>query len=161
MDFSMITKEYIYTHHFESDGLFSQKAVEVENISYRLHKGDVLPTRLSESPNKLRQEFAKIFFDRFNGSYDKLQAKTGISENAMRKYLRKEKGRNITRMAVAKFSVGIPLVIEEADRLFRLEGHSLEPESKLLDAIVVDALQCGDDIGAFYETCEELGIKVD
>ena len=51
------------------------------------------------------------------------------------------------------------LSIDEADKLFRLEGHSLEPESALLDAIVVDALKCGDDIGTFYATCDELNIK--
>ena len=80
----------------------------------------------------------------------------------MRKYIRgnlKEKGRNISRMAIAKICVGIPLSVDEADKLFRLEGHSLEPESALLDAIVVDALKCGDDIGSFYATCEELNIK--
>jgi len=77
----------------------------------------------------------------------------------MRKYLRREKGRNISRMAVAKICVGIPLSLDEADNLFCLEGHSLEPENAILDAIVVDALKCGDDIKTFYETCEEFKIK--
>ncbi|HCB94106.1 MAG TPA: hypothetical protein DEP57_09955, partial [Selenomonas sp.] len=84
------------------------------------------------------------------------------TEDAMRKYIRgnlKEKGRNISRMAIAKICVGIPLSLDEADNLFRLEGHSLEPESALLDAIVVDALNCGDNIKTFYETCSEFKIK--
>ena len=47
----------------------------------------------------------------------------------MRKYIRgnlKEKGRNISRMAIAKICVGITLSVDEADKLFRLEGHSLK-----------------------------------
>lgn len=62
-------------------------------------------------------------------------------------------------MAIAKISVGIPLSIKESNDLFIMEGHSLEPENNLLDAIVVDALQCGDDISIFLETCEEFGIR--
>ena len=158
MDFSMITKEYIRTHNFVTDGLSYRE--RTENVSYRLHPEDALPVALAESSNKLRQEFVKIFYDRFKGSYAKLQTSTGITEDAMRKYLRKEKGRPITRIAVAKLVVGIHLSIEEADKLFRLEGHSLEPESSLLDAIVVDALNCGDDIDIFYDTCDELKIKI-
>ena len=49
---------------------------------------------------------------------------------------------------------------EEANELFCLQGHSLEPVHGLFDAIVVDALQCGDDIFTFYETCAEFGIKI-
>ena len=108
------------------------------------------------------KEFVNLFYNHFDGNFAKLEARTGITEDAMRKYLRgnlKNKGRNISRMAVAKICVGIPLSLDEADKLFRLEGHSLEPESALLDAIVVDALNCGDDIEAFYATCAELKIK--
>ena len=158
VDFSLITKEYIRTHKFVTDGVSYRGTTK--DVSYRLYPGDALPVALAESANKLRQAFVKIFHDRFKGSYAKLHTSTGITEDAMRKYIRKEKGRPITRMAVAKLAVGIHLSIEEADKLFRLEGHSLEPESSLLDAIVVDALNCGDDIDIFYDTCEELKIKI-
>ena len=160
MDFSMITKEYIRNHDFDSDGISFRDTAE--DVSYRLHQGDALPTALAQNSTKLRKEFINLFHHHFNGNFVKLETRTGITENAMRKYIRgnlKEKGRNISRMAIAKICVGIPLSVDEADKLFRLEGHSLEPESALLDAIVVDALKCGDDIGSFYATCEELNIK--
>lgn len=160
MDFSMITKDYIRTHDFASDGLSCHAATE--KMSYRLQQGDPLPLTLAQNPTELRKKFLRLFQDHFDGNFANLEARTGITEYAMRKYLRgnlKENGRNISRMAVAKICVGIPLSIDEADKLFRLEGHSLEPESALLDAIVVDALKCGDDIGTFYATCEELNIK--
>ena len=158
VDFSLITKEYIRTHNFVMDG--GSYRGKTKDVSYRLHQGEALPVALAESSNKLRQAFVKIFHDRFKGSYAKLHTSTGITEDAMRKYIRKEKGRPITRMAVAKLAVGIHLSIEEADKLFRLEGHSLEPESSLLNAIVVGALNWGDDIDIFYDTCEEFKIKI-
>ena len=157
MDFSMITKEYIRKHDFKYDGILFRD--NEENVSYRLHPGDALPTVLAQNSTKLRKEFGKLFYDCFDGNFAKLQTRTGITEDAMRKYLRREKGRNISRMAVAKICVGIPLSLDEADNLFCLEGHSLEPENAILDAIVVDALKCGDDIKTFYETCEEFKIK--
>ena len=160
MDFSNITKEYIRNHNFDSDGISYRN--NTENVSYRLHQGDDLPTSIAENVIKLRKEFVNLFYNHFDGNFAKLEARTGITEDAMRKYLRgnlKEKGRNISRMAIAKISVGIPLSVDEANKLFRLEGHSLEPEIALLDAIVVDALKCGDDIQAFYETCAELNVK--
>ena len=160
MDFSMITKDYIRTHDFASDGLSYH--VATEKTSHRLHRGDALPMALAQNPTELRKKFLILFQDHFDGNFANLEARTGITEDAMRKYLRgnlKEKGRNISRMAIAKICVGIPLSVDEANKLFRLEGHSLEPESALLDAIVVDALKCGDDIGTFYATCDELNIK--
>ena len=161
MDFSMITKEYIRKHDFDSDGISSRDTAE--DVSYRLHQGDALPMALAQNSTKLRKEFVNLFYNHFDGNFAKLEARTGITEDAMRKYLRgnlKNKGRNISRMAVAKICVGIPLSLDEADKLFRLEGHSLEPESALLDAIVVDALNCGDDIEAFCATCAELKVKI-
>ncbi len=160
MDFSMITKEYIRKHDFNSDGISFRDTAE--DVSYRLHQGDALPMSLAQNSAKLRKEFINLFSSHFNGNFAKLEARTGITEDAMRKYIRgnlKEKGRNISRMAIAKICVGIPLSLDEADNLFRLEGHSLEPESALLDAIVVDALNCGDNIETFYETCSEFKIK--
>lgn len=157
MDFSNITKEYIRNHNFDLDGISYQD--DKNNISYRLRKDDPIAGTLAQSSTKLRKEFLNLFHSHFDGNFKKLESDTGITEDAMRKYLRKEKGRNISRMAIAKISIGIPLSLDEADKLFRLEGHSLEPESALLDAIVVDALNCGDNIYAFYETCAEFKIK--
>lgn len=160
MDFSLINKDYIRLHNFSSDGLYS--LLDRSNVNYRLHPGDSLPIALEQQQTALRKEFVRLFHDCFNGNFTKLEARTGITEGSMRKYLRgnlQNRGRNISRMAIAKLVVGIPLDIEQAQKLFRLEGHSLEPECALLDAIVVDALQSGDDIQAFYETCAEFHIK--
>lgn len=154
MEFKTITKDYIRTHKFEFDGLTYPQ--NKEEVSYRLHPNDALPLDLANNQITLRKKFVNLFYRYFDGDYDILSARAYINESAMRKYLRgsrKDNGRNITREAVAKMSVSTRLSVEEANELFCLQGHSLDPEHGLFDAIVVDALECGDDICAFYETC--------
>ncbi len=161
MDFSMITKEYIRTHEFVWDGVSHQDMSK--DVSYRLYKGDPLMTAIEQNSTTLRKKFIDIFYTHFGGSFARLESRTGINEFTMRKYIKgnlKQKGRNISRLAIAKIAIGIPLSIEEAEELFRLEGHSLEPKYARLDAIVVDALKSGDNIEDFYETCAEFEIKV-
>lgn len=161
MKFPLITKEYIRSHNFSCDGLTYPKSKE--EVSYRLQKGDAVPTALDNNKITLRKKFVNLFYKYFEGDYDKLERCCWISEASMRKYLRgnrKDNGRNITREAVAKISVGIPLSLEESNELFCLQGHSLEPQNGLLDAIVIDALQCNDGIDIFLATCAEFGIKM-
>ena len=161
MEYPMITKDYIRSHKFEFDGLTYPKTKD--KVSYRLHPDDALPMDLANKQIALRKKFVDLFYRCFDGKYKRLESHCGITEASMRKYLRgnlKDRGRNISREAVAKMSVGIHLSVEEANELFCLQGHSLEPEHGLFDAIVVDALQCGDDISTFYETCAEFGIKI-
>ncbi len=158
MDYSKINKEYIRTHKFACDGITFPDAKE--KISYRLSVGGPTSEKWQKQRIKLRQEFSNIFFTRFDGNYAKLHTRTGISEDSMRKYLRGVPDHKITRVAIGKICYGIPLSIEESNELFKLEGHSLEPENNLLDAIVVDALQCGDDVDDFIETCKEFKIRV-
>ena len=158
MIFSNINKEYIRTHEFVCDGITFPD--EKDKVSYRLSVGGSRGKKWKEQQIKLRQEFSNIFFTRFEGNYAKLHTRTGISEDSMRKYLRGVSDHKITRVAIGKLCVGINLSIDESNELFKLEGHSLEPENKLLDAIVVDALQCGDDIDDFIETCKEFKIRV-
>ena len=157
MDFSKINKEYIRNHEFACDGISFPN--NKEKVIYRLHIGDPVPTQQEQQRIKLRQRFSEIFFTRFDGNYAKLHTCTGISEDSMRKYLRGVHDHKITRVAIGKLCVGLTMSVEESNELFKLEGHSLEPENNLFDAIVVDALQCGDDIDVFIETCKEFKIR--
>ena len=160
MDFSKIDKNYIRNHTFSSDGLtFTQ---ERDEAASKLRPGDPgIPLAPEKKEKLLRREFAKIFAapSPYNGNYAKLETRTGLNEAIMRKYLRGD--RTITRIAVAKICVGTPLTLAESMKLFTMQGHSLEPEDQLFDAIVVDALNCGDDIAKFYESCASFEIKLD
>ncbi len=160
MDFSKIDKEYIRSHSFSSDGLTFDR--EHSTATAKLRRDDPgLPILPEKKEVMLRREFSRLFTAPapYNGNYAKLETRTGLNEAIMRKYLRG--ARTITRIAVAKLCVGTPLTLEKSEELFSMQGHSLEPEEQLFDAIVVDAINCGDDIGTFYESCASFGIQLD
>ncbi|MBO6236374.1 MAG: hypothetical protein J6N22_06615 [Schwartzia sp.] len=159
MNFSNIDKQYIRDHTFSSDGLTFP--VEHNTATAMLRPGDSgIPLPSEKKQVLLQREFSRIFAapTPYNGNFAKLETRTGLTEAIMRKYLRG--ARPITRVAVAKLCVGTPLTLEQSIPLFSMQGHSLDPEEQLFDAIVVDAINCGDDIGTFYESCASFGIQL-
>lgn len=160
MDFSKIDKDYIRNHTFSSDGLTFP---EEDNMATAMLRpgGAGLPIPPKKKQVLLQREFSRIFAApaHYNGNFAKLETRTGLTEAIMRKYLRG--ARPITRVAVAKLCVGTPLTMAKSEELFTMQGHSLEPEEQLFDAIVVDAINCGDDIGKFYESCAAFEIQLD
>lgn len=152
-----ITKEFIKTNNFESVGL----SFTEDNMprSYKPRKGMILPPSDNENMTDLGKEFASIFFKKHKGNYAQLEVRCQINESIMRKYLKGT--RKITRDALAKFCIGSQLTVEESEKLFTLQGHSLEPTKQRFDALVVNALQDRDDIETFFDTCEEYGVNID
>jgi len=154
--FSRITKEFIRINTFRSDGLsFSS---ETKDIYFRPRRGIKLPPNAEENFAALKIKLLKLFQEHHKGDFVKLEVKCSISEAAMRKYLKGT--RKITREAVAKFCIGTKLSVEQSKKLFTLQGHSLEPDTQLFDALVVNALQDGDDINIFFDTCKEYKINI-
>lgn len=149
-----ITKEFIRTHNFKSDGL---NFPDDEEKNFRLREGVKLPPSAEENFITLRKKLANIFVTHYD-NYSKLYVRCNIAESIMRKYLNGK--RKITREAVAKFCVGTKLTVEQSAELFTLQGHSLEPETQRFDAIVVNALQDSDDIDIFFDTCESQGLNL-
>ena len=152
--FSRITKEFIRTHKFESDGLNFPD----EKVSYRPRPGMKLPPSAEENFATLRIKITEIFTERYGKNFAKFESDCSISEAIMRKYLKGT--RTITREALAKFCIGTRLTLEQSRELFTLQGHSLEPATQRFDFLVVNALQDGDDINIFYETCQENNLKI-
>ena len=155
--FSRITKKSIKKKSFESDGLeiFSE---EEENIYFRPRKGMKLPPSAEENFATLKIKLLELFQEHHKGNFAKLEVNCSISEPAMRKYLKGT--RKITREAVAKFCIGTKLSLEQSKKLFTLQGHSLESDTQLFDALVVNALKDGDDIKIFFDTCQEYKINI-
>lgn len=153
---SRITKEFIKINIFSSDGLsFSS---ETEEIYFRPRKGMKFPLSAEDNLTTLRIKLLELFVKRYKKNFAKLEADCAISEASMRKYLKGT--RKITREVIAKFCVGTRLSVEQSAELFTLQGHSLEPENQLFDALVVNALQDGDDINIFFDTCQEYQIDI-
>jgi hypothetical protein len=148
--YDYINKEYINTHSFKNTGLELES--EREKASYMLPKGVVVPMNDKEKNAKLVKAMLKIYHEKF-GDYGKLEVKCYIQQSIMRKYFNCT--RPVKRGMLAKFCVGAGLSVEEADKLFILQGYRLDPENNLLDAVVVYVLKCGYDIERFYEECKE------
>lgn len=150
-----ITKTYIKTHPFQSDGLYLP--VE-QNSSFRLSPHSAsLPADAEHNNSRLRKELTSLIAAKYPNNAA-MEAACGVSYELVKKNINGK--RRITRATLAKLCIGMKLTLEKAQELFRLEGHSLEPEINLLDAIVVDALQCGDSITIFYEVCKEFDLNV-
>lgn len=154
--FSEITKEFISKNKFKSDGL--SFSAEDETTHFRPRKGLKLPPTAEENLTTLKIRLLELFEEHYGRDFAKLEVACAISEASMRKYLKGT--RKITREVVAKFCVGTKLSVEQSEVLFTLQGHSLEPKNQLFDALVVIALQDGDDINIFYDTCQEYKINI-
>ena len=152
--YEQINRDYIRSHYFESDGLCFPR----EAASGRLDHNAGLPGTPEEKQVQLRKRLQVLIFEKLEGNPAKVESACAVSWELVRKYMSGK--RKVTRDTLAKLCVGMRLSIEETQELFRLEGHSLEPEINLLDAIVVDALRCGEDIDTFYEECQEFGLSL-
>ena len=148
-----ITKEFIRSQKFESVG-----KIDDDEKYFRPRPGMFLPPSTDRQMITLRKHFTNIMLEMYKQSFARLEVRCGINESTMRKYLKGT--RKITREAVAKICVGTPLSIDLSEELFTLQGNSLEPEKQLFDALIVNALQDGDDIEVFLDTCEKFGIEI-
>ena len=153
--FEHITKDFIRQHKFQGDGL--NFPYVKDSADYRLSSSASLPPTAAESRIKLRQELTSLVLGKFPRPA-MMESACAVSYELVKKYL--NGSRRVTRDALAKLCVGMHLSVEEAQPLFQLEGHSLEPEINLLDALVVDALNCKDDIDVFAEGCEKYGLNL-
>ena len=152
VNYDYLTKGFIKSHEFVAD----EAPIQKTEPSCRWNQNDPLPPSHEELQDELRKNFSSIFASTFN-NYAQMEIACNISEASMRKYL---KGvRPITFLAVTKFCIGAKLTVEKAIELFKLQGHIISPDLYRFDAVVINAVQCGDSIDVFYETCKECGLK--
>ena len=150
-----ITKKFLRENNFSCDGINFDE--DEEEKFFRPRRDMYLPPSADEQMSILRIKFDKLMRAK-KKSYAQLEVLCDINESTMRKYLNGQ--RSITRNAVAKFCVGLQLTIEQSEELFLLQGHCLDAKHNRFDALVVNALQDGDDIGIFFETCKEFNIEI-
>ncbi|MGH4139459.1 hypothetical protein [Clostridium sp.] len=141
-----VSKDKIETAEFVSYGIIEP----IKKIkSYRVLPGDM--GAWDGNGLELRKMLSNLFFEYSKQSertYDCTTFKCGIPEDTMRKILN---GRcAITRNFLSKFTVGLKIDIEIADKLFELFSGGLNPKNKF-DYIVICALRDKDDFSVFYE----------
>ena len=150
--FEYVNKEYIKNNKFKKTGLEYE---EQEQKSYRLSDDQIknLGIDITNKKVKLRKNISKIAYDKFHLDYSQIDIKCNIGESAMRKYLKGT--RNMSRAALMRFCSGAGVTVEEAQELFILFGHALDPKNNLVDAIVIDNIKCQEGINVLYEECEK------
>lgn len=154
--YEYITKEYIKEHQFLRDGLhFEDKKTDVD---YKFAPGAHIPEHPDKMMIELRKRFVDLIVVRFDNNYSRIEADTGVNRSTIRKFLKSNRG--LTRDALAKMCVGLKVPMEEVQEYFRLHGHVLNPEDNLLDAIVVNCIECGSDIYEFKDMCEEFNLDI-
>lgn len=154
--YSNITKEYIKTHNFSHDGIYFADQSEIAD--FRFAPGAVLPMGQEAKTNELRKKVQTIIYTRFDGNYAKIDALCYVSKDTLSKFFNKKRG--LSRPMLAKMCVGLDVPLEETEELFILQGHALDPFNNLLDAIVVNCIQCKESISVFFEMCDENGIEM-
>lgn len=152
-----ITKEYIKTHKFVNDGLHFEKTKI--NADFRFAPGTVLPKNPAEKTIELRKKLVDIIVVRFDNNLQKVEADTGVNKSSIYKFFNGSR-KQISRDTLAKICVGLKLQLEESQELFVLQGYALDPEHNLLDAIVVNCLECKEEISTFMDMCLENGLEI-
>ena len=156
--FKEINKEYIRSHTFENDSLKFEK--EKSYMDFRLKSDETLPGNPGKKENELRKKIVDLVMLRYDNKYSEIYKKCLVTESTLRKYIKGLKSRGITRVILAKLCVGTQLSLKETSELFVLQGYALDPVNNLLDAIIVDAIKCKDNIDIFYEECEKYGLNI-
>ena len=146
IDFKNLSKDYAVNIPF--DGI--NELSPVSNVfslsritNVEIHK---IPSN-SEKSIKLRKNLQKLFFEKAEGSYVKLEIMTQIKEDTFRRWAKGT--REIKRINLAKFIVGLGIGIETAEELFCLSGHALDCKNNRFDFIVAYAINNKDDIEQF------------
>lgn len=152
-----VTREYIRTHEFIKTGLEEQEDGGAL-VSARFAPGIKLPKSDAEKRAELRVELSNIVYAKTE-TYVQAHIMTGINEETLRKYIRKGSNSNFKRLFVAQIVIGLGVDFEKANELFTLQGCPLDPENILLDAIVVNCMECHENRDTFWEMCRENGIE--
>lgn len=159
LDINLIDKNFLQKHHFDKIDYEQSN----NKANYRIKLGDTLPDGDKEKLTKLRAKIRDLFarvFAKESGriDYGEVELKTGVSYETIKKFLAGKT--NISRPVLGGIVVGARLSFDEANELFRLHGHRLDPENVLLDCIIHCAIRDKDDYGQYWETCDEYKVDI-
>lgn len=156
-----ITLEYLKNHQFERTGL----EIDIdnhENVRARFSESQKsrLPASDEEKMYTLKTRISDLAYEKFKRDFRGFCQKCNLNYETMRKTLHTSKGRNISRETLARIVVGAGLSLDEANELFYLESRKLDPETTLLDAVVVHCLENHYDIEEFFDTCKQVELNI-
>ena len=156
-----ITMEYLLNHQFELSGLEEKTEVE-SKTSKMFSKAELgmLPRTDKERFDELNIRINDMIFEVF-GNTALFSQKCNLNYETVRKYIRVGSGKTLPKEMLAKFVVACGLPVAKANELFELQDHVLQPERILLDAVIVHCLEKHHDIDEFFDTCQQVGLKIE
>ena len=155
-----ITMDYLLNHQFELSGL--EEAEKKEKTSRLFSKAELgmLPRTDKDKFDDLNIRINDMIFEVF-GNTTLFSQKSNLNYETVRKYIRVGSGKTLPKEMLAKFVVACGLSLDEANEMFELQSHILQPDRILLDAVIVHCLEKHHDIDEFFNTCQQVGLKIE
>jgi hypothetical protein len=155
--------DYLLNHKFELTGLeedFVQKPKRSGMFSAA--EMGMLPRSDKERYNDLNLRIYNIIEHRSKvGISLFLSQQCNLNPETVRKYIRIGSPKTLPKEMLAKFVVACALSVDEANELFELHSHALQPEKILLDAVIVHCLEGKHDLDEFFATCAQVGLNIE
>ena len=156
-----ITMDYLRNHTFELTGLEEQTVAKEKTSAMfspqqlsRLPRGDM--DRFDELNIRINDMIRELF-----DTKEQFSQKCNLKYETVRKYIRVRSGKTLPKEMLAKFVIACGLSLEEADELFELRDHALQPDKILLDAVIVHCLQNHYDLDEFFDTCNQVNLDIE
>ena len=156
-----ITMEYLLNHQFELSGLEEENEIK-QKTSNMFSKAELgmLPRADKDRFDELNIRISDMIFEMFDNTAQFSQ-RSNLNYETVRKYIRVGSGKTLPKEMLAKFVVACGLSVAEANELFELRDHVLQPKRILLDAVIVRCLEKHYDIDKFFDTCQQVGLKIE
>lgn len=156
-----ITMDYLLNHKFELTGLEEQET-EIFKTSGMFSKAELgmLPRPDKDRYDELNLRINDMIHDLF-GNAERFSQKSNLNYETVRKYIRVGSGKTLPKEMLAKFVVACRLTVKEANELFELQEHVLQPTRILLDAVIAHCLENHLDLDGFFATCQQVGLNIE
>lgn len=156
-----ITIDYLLNHKFEFSGIEEEFAVKPKR-SGMFSKAELgmLPRSDTDRFDELNKRINDMIHEVF-GNSARFSQRCNLNYETVRKYIRVGSGKTLSKEMLAKFVVACGLSVDEANELFELHSHILQPDRILLDAVIVHCLEKKHDLDGFFDTCNQVGLQIE
>lgn len=156
-----VTIDYLLNHKFELTGL-EEETVNKTRSSGMFSKAELgmLPRSDTDRFDDLNIRINDLIKEVF-GNSARFNQKTNLNYETVRKYIRIGSGKTLSKDMLTKFVIACALSVNEANELFELHSHVLQPDKILLDAVIVHCLENKHDLDGFFDTCKQVGLKIE
>lgn len=154
-----ITIDYLLSNKFEFSGLEENEIIKASGM-FSKNELNMLPRSDSDRFSELNIRISDLIFEKF-GSTSIFSQKSNLNYETIRKYISGRSTKTLTKEMLAKFVIACKLSVDEANELFELREYPLQPDRILLDAVIVHCLEAHHDLDSFFETCKQVGLKIE